>query len=331
MEIPWLKTFADAWQRQADAGRLPHAVLLAGRPGIGKRAAAAWMARRKLGAEARLELPQYPPPTFEHPDLRWLRIPEDKLTIGIDQVRNLIDAISLTSHAGGGKVAVIDPANALTHDAANSLLKTLEEPSGDTLLVLIADRLGRLPATLLSRCQRISLAAPDEGQALAWLDALRPGASWLPALRAAGNGPLAAINAADRVDREDAMAKDLAAVATGAASPVEVAAGWAQASISGVLEWLVRQVQAAIVARLGGPRSAMAPPIDDSVLQRMDTRNLFCYLDIINRLRGQAAGSFNAQLTLEALLIDWANGLEQVRRERVPEAVRLALAKEVGQ
>ena len=45
------------------------------------------------------------------------------------------------------------------------------------------------------------------------------------------------------------------------------------------------------------------------MLKRMDRRNLFCYLDTINRLRGQPAGSYNVQLTLESLLIDWANGL----------------------
>ena len=47
----------------------------------------------------------------------------------------------------------------------------------------------------------------------------------------------------------------------------------------------------------------------DSVVKRMDRRNLFCYLDIINRLRGQPVGSFNVQLTLESLLIDWAGDL----------------------
>ena len=52
-----------------------------------------------------------------------------------------------------------------------------------------------------------------------------------------------------------------------------------------------------------------------SVLQRMDRRKLFCYLDTVNRLRGQAAGSFNVQLTFEGLLIDWAEGLENCSRE----------------
>lgn len=330
MDIYWLKNFADAWRRQAAAGRLPHAVLLAGPPGTGKRAAAIWMTEQKLGIGRGPSVPQYPSQRPEHPDVKWLTIPEEKLTIGIDQVRELTEAISLTSYAGGGKVAVVEPANAMTKDAANSMLKTLEEPSGDALLILVADRLGKLPATILSRCQRLNFPPPSESEGLAWLDALKPGTNWIAALRAAGNAPLLAVGAAERVDRESLMARDLAALARGTVSPVDVAAGWLDGDIATVLEWLVRQVQAAIVARLGGGGTVLARPIDDSVLQRMDTRNLFCYLDIINGIRGQAAGSFNPQLTLEALLIDWANGLQDVGQQRMPEGVRLALANEVN-
>ena len=67
----------------------------------------------------------------EHPDLRWIAPPEDKESIGIEQIRDLVDDMGLTSYEGGGKVAVIEPANAMTVNAANSLLKTLEEPPGD--------------------------------------------------------------------------------------------------------------------------------------------------------------------------------------------------------
>ncbi|MGI9264019.1 MAG: hypothetical protein ACR2QU_03755, partial [Gammaproteobacteria bacterium] len=67
----------------------------------------------------------------------------------------------------------------------------------------------------------------------------------------------------------------------------------------------------------GGALRASGPQPADSVLRRIDRRNLFCYLDIINRLRGQAAGSFNVQLTLESLLIDWADGLRDCQSDVV--------------
>ncbi len=265
-----------------------------GPTGVGKRAAAGWLAAHKLSLRGLADVPQYPPQMPEHADLRWITAPEDKEAIGIDQIRDLVAEFGLTSYEGAGKVAVVEPANAMTANAANSLLKTLEEPPGDALMILIVDRMGRLPATIFSRCQRLDIALPAESEALQWLDQLRPGADWGAALRLAGNAPLAAVEALEQLDTHDAMRREFAEVARGTVSPLDVASRWAKLEPRFVLDWLARQVQQTIV--------------DESVQQRMDRRNLFCYLDIINRLRGQPKGSYNVQLTFESLLIDWAEG-----------------------
>jgi DNA polymerase-3 subunit delta' len=311
MELTWLSKLATRWRDQRDSGRLPHAVLMAGPKGVGKRAAAAWMVGEKLALSPG-ELPVWPLDQPEHADLHWLTPPEDKNSIGIDQVRALVDELNLTSYSGHGKAAVIEPAQLMTHNAANSLLKTLEEPPGDTLLVLVADRTGSLPATILSRCQRIDVRAPNDETGLAWLDRLRPGENWADALRMAGGAPLAAIEVAEQLDRTRAMAEELKNVGIAQSSPVDVAASWARQDPIFVLEWLARQVQAAAKANTGDREALRGTAIDDSVLKRMDSRNLFCYLDNINRLRGQARGSYNVQLALESLLIDWATGLRDV-------------------
>ena len=309
MEISWLQHFVDAWQDRVRHGRVPHAVLLAGPAGVGKRAAARWVAARTLGIHEKA-LPQHPEDVPEHADLRWVRPLEDKQSIGIEQIRELVGELNLTSYEGGGKVAVIEPANLLTDSAANSLLKTLEEPPGDTLLVLVADRVGRLPATIFSRCQRIELLPPSETEALAWLDRLQPGAAWTEALRVSGGAPLTAISTLEELETTAGLAKDLNALGRGQASAIEAAARWSKLAPGLVLDWLAQQVKLAIVASSAGRENAAGLAIEESVLQRMDTRNLFCYLDIINRLRGQAAGSFNVQVTLEGLLIDWSAGLQ---------------------
>ena len=326
MEISWHREFAKSWRDRILHKRLPHAVLLAGPIGVGKRSAAAWIARQSLGMRPVEALPVHPPAQLEHPDLRWITPPEDKQAIGIEQIRELIDNLSLTSFGGGGKVAVIEPANAMTVNAANSLLKTLEEPPGDTLLVLIADRVGRLPATIFSRCQRIQFAPPSETQALKWLDQLRPGAAWADALRVAGGAPVAAIAALDNLETSTTMAGDFNAIGHGDRSPIEVAARWAKLDPAFVLNWLAQQVQLAAIANSAGRDRADGVAIDNSVLLHMDRRNLFCYLDIINRLRGQPGGSYNVRLTLEGLLIDWADGLKDCGLQPPTDGMDLMLA-----
>ena len=312
MELGWQNEFARNWADRVSQGRMPHAVLLIGPAGVGKRAAAAWMARQKLTPDPLTLLPAFPFEWLEHADFRRIATPEDKKSIGIEQVRELVSELSLTSYEGKGKVAVIEPANEMTVNAANSLLKTLEEPPGDTLLILVADRVGKLPATIFSRCQRIDFPVPPEPVALNWLDQVQPGAAWLEALRAAGGAPVGAISAIEDLDSSAALARDLQTLGQGRGSPIEVAARWAKLDPVFVLNWLSQQIKLAILAGSAGPDHGQGLVIDNSVLRRMDSRNLFCYLDIINRLRGQPGGSWNVQLTFESLLIDWAGGLRDV-------------------
>ncbi|NIV18176.1 MAG: DNA polymerase III subunit delta' [Woeseiaceae bacterium] len=313
MQITWHEKIASAWLDRIHHGRLPHAVLLTGPPGVGKRAAAVWMASHRLVDGFDASLPEFPVQALEHPDLRRVSPPEEKTTIGIEQIRDLVVDLGLTSFEGAGKVAIIEPANAMTINAANSLLKTLEEPPGDTLLILVADRHGRLPATIFSRCQRIEFQPPGEPEGLAWLDRLQPGAHWAEALALAGNAPIGAIETLEQLETHAAMRKDLADLSCGRVSPLEVAARWGKLDVIFVLNWMSWQVQKAILAASTGSESPVASAIDKSVLNRMDRRNLFCYLDTINRLRGQPTGSYNVQLTLESLLIDWSEGLANVR------------------
>lgn len=107
-----------------------------------------------------------------HPDIVWMEPQSKSRQIGIDEIRDLIRQLSQTSFAGGWKAGVILCADRMTDQAANALLKTLEEPSAKTLLVLLTNEPQALLPTISSRCQRISLADEDEEVSRHWKDPL---------------------------------------------------------------------------------------------------------------------------------------------------------------
>jgi DNA polymerase-3 subunit delta' len=89
--------------------------------------------------------------------------------IRVEQIRELLVFMTLTSQHRGRKVALLDPADRLHPSAANALLKTLEEPPGDGVFVLVSDMPGRLPATVRSRCVRLDVRPPPMEEVVSWL------------------------------------------------------------------------------------------------------------------------------------------------------------------
>jgi DNA polymerase-3 subunit delta' len=161
---------------------LPHALLLHGRAGLGKTDFALALAQSRL-----CETPQDSGEAcgrcpacgwFEaghHPDFRWVSLqdeePAEKAStqITVDAIRALSGFMTTSTHRQGMRIVVIAPADALNVNAANALLKTLEEPLPDTLMMLVSNEPGRLAATIRSRCQNVRFDLPPGVEAEAWL------------------------------------------------------------------------------------------------------------------------------------------------------------------
>jgi DNA polymerase-3 subunit delta' len=92
--------------------------------------------------------------------------------IKVDQVRDAVQFATRTASFGQRKVIVLQPADTMNLNACNALLKSLEEPAGDTYWLLVCDRLYTLPATIRSRCQIQRLGMPEEAASLEWLEAV---------------------------------------------------------------------------------------------------------------------------------------------------------------
>ncbi len=178
---PWLQATWRSLSERLSEDRLAHALLLSGASGLGKRAladalvAAALCDRRDGDGFACGHCRScHLIAAGSHPDRVHLsfELRDDgklRTEIVIEQIRNLSQRLSLSSQFGGKQMVIIDPADRMNANAANALLKTLEEPSASTVIVLISDQPSRLPATIRSRCQRVQLHVPDPASAMEWL------------------------------------------------------------------------------------------------------------------------------------------------------------------
>ena len=147
-EYPWLRDTYQPLEKSIKAHTNAHAFLIQGNSGIGRLALVKFLSNTFLGFDEDQE--------FEIKDEIIISPIENKKTVSIDQIRSLKQSLLLTSLKGKGKVGIIYPAETMTYPAANSLLKILEEPPKDTMIILITESIGKLPKTILSRSQIIN-------------------------------------------------------------------------------------------------------------------------------------------------------------------------------
>ena len=311
--LPWLKEPQQRLRSALESGHLPHSLLLLSVPGLGAEQLANWITALVL-CESSGKRPCDVCPSCRllrsdsHPDAHAVRLEEDAQQIKIDQVRELIDSLTLKSYRGGYKVGVIEGAEALNTNGANAFLKTLEEPSADTVLIIIARPNHRLPATVASRCMRLLLRPPATDDAIAWLQANAPGANpWHAALALAGGAPLSAL----RLDAEGLTAIDadmrqsMAELAEGSVDVTLLADRWVRSYPGVRIAWLENWITQRVHATLGAATSHQtAEPVRlPAALLKPKIRALFELLDAARDVRRLASTGMNQQLALEALLV----------------------------
>jgi len=316
---PWLRPAFDQLSAAHRGARLGHAWLIAGPAGVGKINLALTFAHRLLHGDAAGEpgllearealaaLAERHAPMDHHPDLHWLFPAEDKSSISVEQVRDVIDALVLTAHRGKGKAVIIEPADAMTNPAANALLKTLEEPSDDTYLFLLSHQPGRLPATIRSRCQTITLARPSIATLSTWIGAEDP-AAIAEAWRMTGGAPLAAAGVlySTEYSENKELLRLFLDVCDGKVDPQRVAETWAKGDAALALTWLTRQLHGELRQRL---TVGVSTPVTDQTAvalhnawHNLTVRTMFEQYDMAEKLLNQLGSGINLDLALQALL-----------------------------
>jgi DNA polymerase-3 subunit delta' len=202
--FPWLHAKYTQLVNRYINKSLHHALLFSGPVGIGKQHLAETLAFDMLcnqpspagacGHCQSCHLRQ----AGNHPDYHVLK---SEKQLGVDAIRTGITKLSGTAQMGGSKVLIIPYADSMTEAAANALLKTLEEPTNNTYLLLISDSLNRLMPTILSRCEKHTLSLPDTQSSLQYLKSQGIEDASEALLQAYGHGPLR-VEAAMKSDDE---------------------------------------------------------------------------------------------------------------------------------
>lgn len=305
---PWQQRAFERVLASHAEGRLGHGLLVCGPPRLGKRALAEAIAARLLCRGAAPGAPACGRcrsctllAAGTHPDLHRVSYAlndkgEPRTVIIVEQIRALSERIALTPQLDGAIVSLIDPADALNVNAANALLKTLEEPQPGRYLLLLSDAPQRLPATIRSRCQRIELRPPDREEARAWLLGLGLAATEVDtALDAADGHPgeARALLEEGGLALRAAVQAELDALARGRAGTVETAKAWLADRPAD------RLAHAAAIARAEGRRLLAA-----GEGERFEA--LFAWFEQCNRLRAQLEVPLRHDLLLGELLSTWS-------------------------
>lgn len=300
----------DSWEHQS----LPHGIIIRGVPGTGKYHLALRFAQALLcSARNQERLPcgncsgcrLYRAGT--HPDARVVAPEEGSRSIVVEQIRDLANYATLTRHAAPTKVCVIAPAEAMNQTAQNTLLKTLEEPPGAMVFLLVSHLGTELLPTIRSRCQHITIGVPGAEQLNEWLVANGVAPEAVNDLMTLSHGaPLLALelmSGDEQHNRREAIA-DCAGLIVGRDASVQVAAKWAKRATTDTLIENCLEVIHDLARRKVG-LEGKHPALDDVAINEIDSGALYALHDTCVELRRVMRSNFgrNEQLALESLTL----------------------------
>ncbi|EKD73482.1 MAG: DNA polymerase III, delta prime subunit [uncultured bacterium] len=324
--LPWQHTIWESlWQRKQQ-NSLPHALLFSGVAGVGKKQFAHVFAQTLLchsssqsgvlcGACRACHLLE----SGAHPDLMWVEPEEAGQMIKVEQIRHVVHFVNETALLSGYRIILI-PASLMNVAAANALLKTLEEPTSHTLLILICEQTSRLPATITSRCQRVVFSKPSKKIALQWLEVncqnkIAHTPQDLDLLLALAEGaPLSAkeflLNGMLALRQE--FYQNLLQLSRRQADPLQLAARWQEHETLFILNLLFIWLRDLLRAKLTHGRANLInvdhQVVIQEIMQKFSCDNLLQYIAHIQQMYSGALRFLNTNkiLLLEELFIRWA-------------------------
>jgi len=256
---PWHQSSWDYYIKARSRNHLPHALLISGENGVGKQDFANRMVKSLLCINVNERSQQGATEldacnkcqackTYDanaNPDYLGISLLEDKQQIGVDQIRQLSEFLSYSRSFNSYRVVLINQVERMNQNAANSLLKSLEEPTDNTVIILLASQLSKLLPTIKSRCQILSLKTPQKAQAKKWIEYNFPETSNSEELLSMAYGrPVAALNIQpEEIESRDGFGKDILGVINKQIPITQTAKKWEKFDQELLLNWQITWVQ----------------------------------------------------------------------------------------
>jgi len=316
---PWQDSL---WQHMAGRAQHAHAYLLHGPAGIGKRALAerlmaSLLCKQPVGLEACGACKSCSLlAAGSHPDNYILEPEEADKAIKVDQVRDLVSFVVQTAQLGGRKVVLVEPVESMNINAANALLKSLEEPSGNTILLLVSHQSSRLLPTIRSRCVQQACPLPSQALSLEWLAKALPDTSEaerVELLTLAAGSPLGAVKLQAQGVREQraAVVDGVKKLLKRELSATQLAESWNAIPLLLLFDWFCDWSSLILRYQLTQDENGLGLPDMRKVVQYLAQKSaqdkVLTIQDWILAQRQKVLGkaNLNRVLLLEALLVQW--------------------------
>jgi len=323
MTLPWQQHQWEHLRSYIAQERIPQALLITGNKGLGKQQLA-----RQFAVALLCATPKADGTACEHcsscllvnadthPDFIRVQPEEEGKGIGIGQIRSLITRLTLKPQFDTYRVVIINPADKMNNAAANAFLKCLEEPTERTSIILISEKPAKLPATIISRCQKLAIPTPDKETVVDWLaETLRCDDTMNKTLHCnvslAQGAPLLALDYAN--DKTLALRNDCfeawMAIAKQRKSPVIVAEDWHKLPAASLIFWLTSWTIDLIKCFYHTQVENLYNPDLNAPLQelskRLELKGLYKLYDLLLLGRQRLDTQINKQLLFEEILIQW--------------------------
>lgn len=328
MILPWQQHLWEHLCSYIAQKRIPQALLITGNKGLGKQqlanqfAVALFCATPQAnGVACGLCSSCLLVNAETHPDFIQVQPEEPGKGITIGQIRSLITRLTLKPQFETHRVVIINPADRMNNAAANAFLKCLEEPTERTLIILITEKPAKLPATIISRCQRLPVATPDKETVVDWLaetlqckfplaPLLQRGALHCNVALAQG-APLLALDYAndETLTLRNECFNAWMAIAKQLKSPVIVAEDWHKLPASSLIfwmtSWIIDLIKCSYRTRIENLYNPdLNRPLQE-LSERLELKELYKLYDLLLAGRQRLDTQINKQLLFEEILIQW--------------------------